>query len=37
MVSCWGVSQINQRRFNEIGDILGADIPKARELEKSLR
>ena len=26
---CWGVSQINQRRFNDIGGLLGADIPKA--------
>ena len=25
---CWGVSKINQRRFNDIGDLLGDDIPK---------
>ena len=32
---CWGVSQINQQIFNNIGDLLGADIPKNRELEKA--
>ena len=31
----WGVSQTNQRIFNNIRDLLGADKPKAQELEKS--
>ena len=32
---CWGMSQINQKIFNDIGDILGDDIPKARDLYKA--
>ena len=34
---CWGMSQINQRIFNNIGDPLGTDIPKPLELEKAQR
>ena len=26
---CWGMLKINQQRFNNIGDVLGADIPKS--------
>ena len=35
---CWGISQINQQRFNKTGDILGNIVPKDLthcELEKA--